>query len=163
MFVFSLKSRGFKLAIICVLVALAAVATVLLLRTQVPVPADSAISYEAKDAKGRVDFLSQFGWEVNSEPVEVTEIVIPVELDEVYLQYNAIQLEQGLDLEAFCGCRAKRWSYTVKNYPDASEDYIRANLIICDGKVIAGDICSIEADGFMHGFARPLSLSKKAD
>ena len=32
---------------------------------------------------------------------------------------------------------------------------IRANLLVYDGVVIGGDVCSVALDGFMHGFERP--------
>lgn len=30
-----------------------------------------------------------------------------------------------------------------------------ANLLVLDGRVIGGDICSVELNGFIHGFVNP--------
>ena len=100
-------------------------------------------------------FISYYGWEVDSQPAEVRDVVIPETFDEVYSDYNEIQLEQGFDLEKFAGQRVKRWTYIVRNYPETSpeDDYIRINILISDGVVIGGDVCSVKLDGFMHGFS----------
>ncbi|MBR2893486.1 MAG: DUF4830 domain-containing protein, partial [Clostridia bacterium] len=46
------------------------------------------------------------------------------------------------------------WSYEIKNYPgyENTDGVIRGNILVYDGIVIGGDICSIELDGFMAGF-----------
>ncbi len=84
----------------------------------------------------------------------VAEVIIPSEFDDTYKAYNEIQKKQGFDLEKYKGSGVKRWTYEIKNYPGYAEDSgcIRANMLVCDGKVIGGDICSVELDGFMHGF-----------
>lgn len=100
-------------------------------------------------------FISDFGWEVDKEPTEIRDVVIPAEFDDVYENYNEIQLSQGFDLREYAGRRVQRRTYTVKNYPNADGDgSIRVNILICDGTVIGGDVCSIKLDGFMHGFER---------
>lgn len=118
------------------------------------VQTDAGVSLAAASGEERLRFISHYGWEVSEEPIEVREVVIPQVFDEVYTNYNKIQLEQGFDLEDFAGQRVKRWTYAVKNYPNiqASEEYIRLNLLVCNGKVIGGDVCSLKLDGFMHGF-----------
>lgn len=100
-------------------------------------------------------FISTFGWEVNEEPDEVREVVIPAEFDEVYSNYNAIQKKQGYDLLKYAGKRVKRWTYTVLNYPGyEEEEFIKINVLMCDNEIIGGDVCSIRLDGFMHGFSK---------
>ncbi len=101
-------------------------------------------------------FISTYGWQVDDEPVEVRDVIIPETFDEVYNNYNKIQSEQGFDLEKYAGMRVKRWTYIVRNYPETSpeDDYIRINILVSDGKVIGGDVCSVKLDGFMHGFSR---------
>ena len=51
----------------------------------------------ADDNQTRVDFLNRLGWQVGADAVEVAEVVIPLEFDEVYQNYNQIQQEQGFD------------------------------------------------------------------
>lgn len=109
-------------------------------------------SLKVPDNDSRVQFLSAFGWELETEPAEVVEVAIPKEFGDVYLNYNEIQKLQGFDLTKYQGKKVKRYTYIVVNYPEHPEN-IRANLLVYKDKVIGGDICSLEAaNGFMHGF-----------
>ncbi len=108
----------------------------------------------AEDNEARIAFLAQFGWEVDREPIEVVNVAIPTEFNAVYQQYQLLQKEQGFDLLPYRGKAVKRWSYQVLNYPNA-EPYVKANLLIYEGKIIGGDVCSTQIDGFMHGFELP--------
>lgn len=65
------------------------------------------LSLKASTAEERIAFLSQYGWSVEEEPLEVKEIIIPAEFDDVYEKYNAIQKEQGFDLMSYCSKRVK--------------------------------------------------------
>ncbi len=87
----------------------------------------------------------------------MAEVIIPAEFDEAYEKYNEIQKKQNLDLSKYSGKRAKRWTYEVKNYPgyENKKGFIQANILIYDGMVIGGDICSVELNGFMRGFDFP--------
>ena len=158
MFVVSFKTSKKKIAIIAAAVILVLVGCVLIFtggrEETFAVSAMGKYRLEAADNTARIGFLKQFGWKVNEEPVEITEIIIPATFNETYEKYNDIQKEQGLDLSRYCGERCKRWTYEVTNYPNAGEG-VRANLIIKDDKVIGGDISTIELDGFMHGFVNP--------
>lgn len=139
---------------IFVLICLAVLVTAVSLNIrgeQWAVAADLKYRLSAPDADSRIAFLAQFGWEVNEEPVEVSEVVIPGEFNEVYEQYNAIQKEHGLDLSKHRGETCKKWVYEITNYPQAGES-VRATLLIADGKVIGGDISSVALDGFMESF-----------
>lgn len=126
------------------------------------VVADVKYSLAAGDAEGRVAFLEQFGWVVDEEPVEVEEVVIPTEFNEVYENYNTLQLEQGLDLKKYAGKTCKRWVYQVLNYPRDGQQVL-ATLLIYDGNVIAGDISSANLDGFMASFLGEHGLMQEPD
>lgn len=108
----------------------------------------------ASDNRERIAFLKQFGWEAESEPVEIDQVLIPQKFNKVYENYNEIQRGQGLDLEKYKGKSCKRIGYRITNYPGGG-DNVRANLLIYEDKVIGGDICSTQLDGFMHGFVKP--------
>lgn len=157
MFVYSVKSSKLRLILLMALVAAAVAAMIILSDSDTPAANDGGIVLRASDAAERTAFLSQFGWKINPDPVEVTEIVIPAELDEGYSAYNEIQKSQSLDLTLYAGKRAKRWTYAVLNYPGYGEraDCIRANIIVYEGMVIGGDICSTELNGFVHSFDFP--------
>lgn len=100
----------------------------------------------------RIEYLKSFGWEVEEEACEIIEVIIPNEFNDVYNNYNKIQKLQGFNLEEYKGKAVKRYTYKVLNYPGKPEN-IRANILLYGNKIIGGDICSIELDGFMHGFA----------
>ena len=106
---------------------------------------------EASDVK---EFLSQYGWEVEDEPLEACEITIPKEFDKVITSYNEIQKQQGLDLSKYARKSAKRYTFKVTNYPEYSGT-VYANVIVYRDKVIAGDICSADARGFIHTLSMP--------
>ena len=107
-----------------------------------------------KTNEDRVDFIRQFGWEVEEAAVEVTEVTLPEQFDEVYETYNELQKSQGLDLSKYLGETAKRWSYRVLNYP-GEQGEVLCNLLICGSRIIACDICKAEMDGFMQGMEMP--------
>lgn len=117
---------------------------------------DAGYSLAAGSPRELLAFISQFGWEVEGTPVEIADVAIPESFDDVYDNYNSIQLAQGLDLSNYAGVAVKRWSYRILNYPDYPEgtDYIRINILVYDGRVIGGDVCSLKLDGFMHGFEK---------
>lgn len=159
MFVFSVNSKKlFKIVLPCAaLVVGVALAFVLFGSKEETKETDAnAISFKASTKDERLLFISQFGWAVDEEPEEVREIVIPDEFDEVYERYNEIQKKQGLDLSLYKGKRVKRWTYIIRNYPGYSkeDDCVRINLLVFDGCVVGGDVCSIELDGFMHTFEK---------
>ena len=45
----------------------------------------------SRENEQRIDFLKQFGWEVEQEPVSIEEIVIPQQFNQVYERYNELQ------------------------------------------------------------------------
>lgn len=157
MFVFSIKSSKLKIALTAFAAVLAVAAVVLLINRGRPAVKDNAISLKASNASERTAFLSQFGWEIEEDPVEVAEVIIPAEFDRGYEKYNEIQKAQNLDLTPYAGKRAKRWTYNIKNYPGYEGDSgtVQANILVYEGAVIGGDICSTELDGFMQGFDFP--------
>lgn len=159
MFIYSVKTSKTKIAavILAIIVAAAAIIMTVAKKEAQPTNDDSLISYMAEDAAQRTAFLSQFGWQISDDPIEVSEVIIPAEFDTGYTQYNEMQKAQGLDLEPYKGLRAKRWTYDVLNYPgyEGKSGFVQANLIVYEGRIIGGDICSLEQGGFMQGFDFP--------
>lgn len=162
MFVCSFRSSFVKRAVVGLLAVGAVIAAVILVCTEPQKPTEAAaksdmqLTYKAGDNAERLAFISQFGWDVPDEPLEVREVKIPEEFDDTYEKYNAIQLAQGLDLSEYCGKRVKRWTYVINNYPDMPENdgTVRINMLVYKNSVIGGDVCSIKLDGFMHGFMK---------
>ena len=108
------------------------------------------IYVSGKDTKKNIEFLKSYGWEVGEKEIETEEIKIPDSFDEIYKNYNLLQIKAGLDLEKYKGKKAVRYTYIVKNYPTDYDDEIRANVICVGGEPVAGDIMTVSIDGFMH-------------
>ena len=63
-----------------------------------------------------------------------------------------MQKNQGFDLAAYKGKRVELYTYTVTNYENMSDGVV-ADMLVCDGVLIGGDICNTAADsGFIVGF-----------
>ena len=109
---------------------------------------------EADTNEKRVAFLTGFGWEVNTQPVQIQEVNVPEKDSEVLSRYNELQKSQGYDLCSYAGKRVTRYVYEILNYPDADAP-VYATLFVYEGAVIGGDVTNTAPDGPMHGFARP--------
>ena len=119
--------------------------------------AGAQYSIQAGENEKRIDFLKQFGWEVEQEPVSIEEIVIPQQFNQVYERYNELQKTQGMDLTKYAGKTVKKVVYQITNY-QRQDTIVHATLLIYHDKVIGGDISSAELDGFMYGFMGEGSL-----
>ena len=109
-------------------------------------------SYTLENEQQRQEFLKEMGWEVGAEFDECRQILIPEEFNDVYNSYNDLQKQQGFDLSAYKGKSCNIYTYKVSNYKDHEEkDDVVCHLMICDNKLIGGDVCSVELDGFMQG------------
>ncbi|MDR1805338.1 MAG: DUF4830 domain-containing protein [Clostridium sp.] len=157
MFVYSVKASQIKLAALVLAVVLAAGTLLYLSHRENPVNDGGGIKLSAATAQERKAFLSQFGWELEDDPKEVTEVLIPEEFDETYVKYNKIQQEQDMDLSVLKGKRVKRWTYEILNYPGYEEKpgMVQANLLVYNGTVVGGDICALDDGGLLQGFAFP--------
>ena len=102
----------------------------------------------------RVAYLQEMGWQVEEEPVETLQFLLPEKLEEPYLTYNELQDSQGFDLSTACGKQVSRFTYTVTNYPDRPEG-VQLNLYICEEQPVAGDILCAGADGFQDTLVYP--------
>ena len=99
-------------------------------------------------------FLYACGWQTSPSP-EVSSVLIPAQFNETYRQYNDLQRAQGYDLTAYRGKEAEKYVFRILNYPGQTpEDApVQATVLVYEGHVIGGDICSVRIDGFMHGFS----------
>ena len=163
MFIYSLRASTLKFfAVICV--ALVTLITLIAfipdfdsVSASTPIDKKNSESYhfdKIKTNEDRVGFLSQFGWQVKSEPIENSEVTIPDSFDKIFVGYNEIQKRQGLDLSKYKNKKVMRYTYEVTNYPNY-DGTVYATVIIYRNKVIAGDICSADVKGFIHGFVPP--------
>lgn len=161
MFVYSMRAGTIRFfGIICVALA-ALVALIAFVPELQPAAAaeseqvsEESINYEKiRSNEDRIAFLAQFGWQVEENPTESANVPIPAEFDKVFAAYNELQRGQGLDLSKYASRTVERYTYRVTNY-EGYDGEVLANLLIYRGRVIGGDICSADQNGFLHGFSR---------
>ena len=173
MFIYSFKASSIKFfGVICV-----ALASLIALIAFVPAYAgsengsqNSGVAVDAPEAESSVavsirydkvksaddaaKFLAQFGWVVDAGSVEKREVTIPAEFDKVFAGYNEMQKSQGLDLSKYKKKTVIRYTFTVTGY-DGYDGAVYANVLVYRNRVIGGDICSADVNGFIHGFEKP--------
>lgn len=157
MFIYSLKAKTLKyFGLVCLaLVAVIVLATVLPGMGAEAVSSGGEINYsKIKSNEDRIEFLKQFGWEVSPEATESEQVTIPTDFDKVFAGYNEIQKRQGLDLSKYKGKTMMRYTYDVTNYK-GYEGKVQVNILIYRNKVVGGDVCSADVNGFIHGFESP--------
>ncbi len=99
----------------------------------------------------RKAFLVNLGWDVSDKETECRVVKIPSKFNAIYNTYNKMQKQQGFDLSKLKGEDVEIYTYEVYNYPGNKKDIV-AHLIICKGKLVGGDVCSLSSDdGFIHG------------
>lgn len=102
------------------------------------------------DDRKNIEFLNNYGWETTGKYTEAVKITIPKTFDDVYKNYNELQLLAGLDLSKYKGKDAIRYTYIVKNFPLDIDQTVYANVICVNKKPIAGDVMTVKSDGFMY-------------
>lgn len=152
MFIKSIKIRKPKalgIAMIAMVICIAALLVVFACRVS------KQEIYDLGSETKRQAFLEEMGWEVSDEYDECRAVTIPEKWNEVYTNYNKLQKEQGFDLTAYKGKDIEVYTYKIKNYPEhEGEEGIICNLMVFDGKLIGGDVCSTALDGFMQGIKK---------
>ena len=125
MFIYALRATTLKLFGIVLLAAVLLVSLAVMIPVYgneplATVAEEKEITYtKIKTNDDRLNFLKQFGWEVQDTPEE-EEVRLPSEFDRVFASYNEIQ---------------KRQAY--------------ATVIVYKNRVIGGDLCSPGRDGFV--------------
>ena len=110
-----------------------------------------------KTNEDRVAFIEQFGLRVEAEPKEEVPFTMPDNFDRVITGYNELQKKQGLDLSKYEKKKVTRYTYKVTNYNSDTEVY--ANIFVYRSKIVACDVCSADAEGFVV----PLTLVDRAN
>ena len=121
-------------AVVAVILAGILAAAVLLLVGRSGGGQDAA-AWQLTGNADRIAYLESMGWQVEEEPVETLQFLLPEKLEEPYLTYNELQDSQGFDLSACCGKQVARYTYTVTNYPGRPEG-VQANLYVCEGQPV---------------------------
>ena len=151
MLVMTAKVDKRKLLFAAVLVA-AAIGVLLLVGGSGGSDAAPASAPAADSNDGRVKFLSDFGWDVTTAPVQSMQVRIPKDADEVFTRYNDLQKSQGYDLSPYAGKTVMRYVYQINNYSGSTEP-VYATLLVSGGKIIGGDVTDTAPGGRVQGFA----------
>ncbi|MBQ1375879.1 MAG: DUF4830 domain-containing protein [Clostridia bacterium] len=155
MFIFTFRRKKTRAAVLAA--AAFAIFAVLIMHGG---QSDASVFSGAPEAMGvsnneqRVFYLESMGFLVNPDPVETEEVTIPDEFGDVYTRYNELQREAGFDLKPYRGEVCVRYTYQIHNF-DEAEYTVYANLLTFEDRIIGGDICSRELDGFMIPLKSP--------
>jgi len=106
---------------------------------------------------GRVQFLQNLEWQVNTSPAESGQVRIPKEQNQIFARYNDLQKRAGYDLSQYAGNTVMRYMYKVTNFPGATEP-VYATLLIYKDQVIGGDITNTAANGTMQALIKRSQL-----
>lgn len=139
-----------KKTAVLLLIAIAVLLVIFVLALGRPPEAADGRIESAGDASG---FLESLGWTVDPNSVEEKIVVIPEEFSAIYDEYNDMQKASGYDLSDYCGKQVTIYTLSLKNYPDYNGNVV-SDVYVYKGKIIGGDIHSLEFDGFMHGLCR---------
>lgn len=102
-------------------------------------------------AQMRAQFLTSHGYTFDISSEQKKQTIIPSVFDDVYEQYNKLQISQGFDLSDFQGKTVDIYTIKIDNYGE-NEDNVYATIMVYDGVIIGGDVHSTELDGFMTTF-----------
>lgn len=103
----------------------------------------------------RVEFAQSIRCEIKPEVLEQKEIIIPAEFSDVYESYNSIQKKAGYDLSKYKGCPITIYTYSVLDYGFfTQEDNARLNLMVYNGRIVGGDISTVDLTGIMLPLVR---------
>lgn len=141
----SSSNKGVKIVLFLVLAVIAAAAAIFFSKAKDEAETDEMFTMPTNAT--RVEFLNEQGWIVDPDPVSKEDVTIPSVFDGAYAEYVALQEEQGFDLEKFMGRKAEIIKYKILNYPDHPDD-VFATMMICDDRLIGGDISAAGENGF---------------
>lgn len=141
---FKIISRNTFLIILCAIVVLSSAFIV------------SSISKDSRRVSGEVysdvdsvcSYINSFGLEVDKLQVVQDEIIVPELFNEVYENYNNIQISQGFDLTKYKGLVLKRYTFPVTNYPEKQQN-VFVEILLYQNSIVAADIYSTNAQGFI--------------
>ena len=151
MFVRSVKLKKPRLLLAAVILVLCGLVAAAVIASAKRTPRVYRMSTEEE----RQEFLSSMGWKVSEEYIECRSVTIPEEFTEVYENYNALQKQQGFDLESYKGKTVEVYTYEVYNYEGHEDKHCMiCMLMVCDGVLIGGDVCCTELGGFMTGLKK---------
>ena len=141
------SKRGNKAILFLVLAIILVLAAFFWSKAQAENKADEMFTLASNSE--RVAFLNEQGWIVHPDPISKEEVTVPSIYEGIYAEYAELQKQQGFDLEKYQGRDVEIIKYQVLNYPDYPEN-VTATMMICDNRLVGGDISLGTEDGFME-------------
>ncbi len=160
MFIYSVKGSTVKFVGVTAIALAALIALLVFIpQAQAQLPGESEniavnekVTFDNIRTLGdRVEFLRQFGWEIDTSSEKDAQVTVPSSFDKIYQAYNELQKKQGFDLCEYSGKTVDRYTYKITNYP-AYDGVVFVNVIVYKNTVIGGDVCTEDKSGFIHGF-----------
>ncbi len=104
---------------------------------------------DCSTSQKRIGYIKSAGYSTDGTETS-KNVTIPSEFNDVYTQYNEIQLKQGFDLANYKGKEVTIYTYNIVDYGD--KDSVIVDLIVDNGVLIGADLCDTSADnGFLVG------------
>ena len=151
MVVISVRMRRLKKAVLILFFAVITAIAILIVKNGLMTDSKPAPRILSENTD-RVLFLAECGWLSDEEPKSIQEIIIPSEFNEIYSEYNDIQLSQGFDMNDYKGKTITKYVYGIRNYPESS--YVNATLLIFEDKLVGGDITLLESGKTLPLFSK---------
>ena len=142
MLILSLRKKQI-IRLFCIVGAFTALAVVIVLL--------SSILTRDRDKYREFDALLAagfFGADTENALVSCQSITIPHSFNELYDQYNGLQRDFGSDLSLYKGQECLRYTIRCESAPFEGTVY---TLLVCDGRLIGGDISDMDYYGSMTG------------
>lgn len=153
MLIFSFKMTKIKIAAMVCMCAAFAVMGFSAFYGNTDIRASSAISLKGETQEERLSYISALGYKLSDSFCEETDVLIPQEFDAVYEKYNILQQSAGFDLKNYKGKKVKKYTYNIENISENNGEKVLLNMLVYEGNIVGGDVCSTELGGFM----KPLS------
>ena len=144
---FAVNIRFSKIKLILFICA-AVVMAVLIIAVYNKSQKQQAIKPVCNNEQEIISYIASFGVTVATDSVKVDTVIVPSEFNEVYTNYNKLQIEQGFDLTKYKGKQLTRYTFSVTNYSQEGFD-VFAEILLYDNKVVAADVYSTNVDGFI--------------
>ena len=132
-----------------------------------------------KSKEDRILFLKNLGYTADEDyNEEVTIITVPLNFNQVYKNYNDIQIKSGYNLLNYRGEELYQYTIKLKNFKSSTkyennvndknnkinensgdngnitDDDVYAHILCKDKKIVGGDIMSVALNGFMKGLTK---------
>ena len=98
-------------------------------------------------------WFTGYGLEVDGASITADKVKIPRKWDDSFSAFNGVVQQSGMDLARYKGKKVMRYTYKITNYEGYSEP-VYANLLVYKNKVVGGDVCSADPNGFAHGLSK---------